>query len=775
MPVWNPQWSISGVSAGSLMGRRFTEQQNQTIWDTDAHAQQVARESAYVSGPIGMPRLAAMIGVNSNLIFGPYLKSIQNPVGNGTNGDDGTWYPNAWYVHLRDGSKAQQAGTYVNWLMETGFYTETHAAVTRRGPLSGTTITASSWAEFHIKDAVAVVASTNAQSGQAGTHPFRSLWFDSADTFSADATPGFWSTGPGSNPGLNPHTGIAYTKQEFRDMVGYLGDVARNLVSGLTTINPERLWIAANGLRISSFARHWDMAMVEGWLYNNGARKYGNQASVESLLQTVIDAQVVYGTVVETFDWGGSGQSAAVQTQQRREAAAANIITARGLSTFLYQTTKSERPDLQTPLDPDLYGNTHIGGAKPPMDLGTPLATPTTVAAVWPAGHRAGVGTGNGQASAAGLLVCLLDSGTVLWNPTGATINYKASKSYTRVPDLQDTSTPSYVAGNLIPVAPNSATFLTTSGGSGGTAPTLGAPDVTGTAQVGQTLTAVPGALTGSPAPAVTYQWQQSANGTTGWTNVPGATGPTYTIGAGLVTDYLRVSETATNSAGTATTPSAATAQVVAASSTPTFTTQPSVSGQTTEASTLTADPGAATGSPTFTYQWETSATGAPGSWSSIGGATAATYTLPGGSAGSYKRCKVTATNGSGATNAWAPKGGPITVADVIPSFGTPASISGTPQSGDVLTADPGVATGSPNPAITQQWRRSADGGATWVDILGETSLTYLVPATDVADLITIAVTATNRAGSATSTPTAVGPVTLPTQFPNLEIIVTSE
>jgi hypothetical protein len=85
-------------------------------------------------------------------------------------------------------------------------------------------------------------------------------------------------------------------------------------------------------------------------------------------------------------------------------------------------------------------------------------------------------------------------------------------------------------------------------------------PSVSGTAQVGQTLTASPGTWSGSPAPSFAYQWQR------GTSNISGATSATYTPVVGDVGSTLRVVVTATNSSGSAAAASASTAAVSAAS-----------------------------------------------------------------------------------------------------------------------------------------------------------------------------------------------------------------
>jgi fibronectin type 3 domain-containing protein len=88
------------------------------------------------------------------------------------------------------------------------------------------------------------------------------------------------------------------------------------------------------------------------------------------------------------------------------------------------------------------------------------------------------------------------------------------------------------------------------------------APVVSGTPTVGQALTASNGTWSGSPT-SYSYQWQSSANGTSGWTDVAGATSNSYTTLAGDANGFLRITVTATNPGGSTAATSAASAKVM--------------------------------------------------------------------------------------------------------------------------------------------------------------------------------------------------------------------
>jgi len=86
-------------------------------------------------------------------------------------------------------------------------------------------------------------------------------------------------------------------------------------------------------------------------------------------------------------------------------------------------------------------------------------------------------------------------------------------------------------------------------------------PTLSGTARVGQTLTAAPGSWSGSPT-SFTYQWQHCDADVVICSNIVGATSQTYAIPLADLGFRLRVMVTAHNAKGTAAAPSALTAIV---------------------------------------------------------------------------------------------------------------------------------------------------------------------------------------------------------------------
>jgi hypothetical protein len=127
------------------------------------------------------------------------------------------------------------------------------------------------------------------------------------------------------------------------------------------------------------------------------------------------------------------------------------------------------------------------------------------------------------------------------------------------------------ISGDIILTSPNDTAYRIVVGNDGTLAaipPTSTAPSITtlptisGTLEVGETLTATAGNVSGDPTPTRVLQWQRSDNGTTGWADISGATGTTYLLGSLDEDKYIRVAQTEENILGTATANSASTAQI---------------------------------------------------------------------------------------------------------------------------------------------------------------------------------------------------------------------
>ncbi|MDR3659572.1 MAG: MBG domain-containing protein, partial [Mycobacterium sp.] len=202
-------------------------------------------------------------------------------------------------------------------------------------------------------------------------------------------------------------------------------------------------------------------------------------------------------------------------------------------------------------------------------------------------------------------------------------------------------------------------------------------------------------AASGYPVPTV--QWQQSTNGAT-YTNIPGATGPIYTISATSVSQNgYRYRAVFTNSVGTATT-TVATLNVQAA---PAVTTNPTI--QTVNAGRTATFTAAATGSPTPTVQWQVSTDGGS-TFTNIAGATGGTLTLSATTASENGYVyHAVFTNSVGFTTT---ANATLTVHYAPTVSANPVSQSVAAGQSVTLTAG---ASGSPTPTV--QWQVSTNGG----------------------------------------------------------------
>ena len=171
-------------------------------------------------------------------------------------------------------------------------------------------------------------------------------------------------------------------------------------------------------------------------------------------------------------------------------------------------------------------------------------------------------------------------------------------------------------------------------------------PTITGTASVGQTLTAENGTWTNSPT-AYQYQWLRCGATGESCVGIPGATAKTYLVVAADRGHTLRVRVTAVNADGATNARSAQTAVVGPNSGAPQNQTRPTITGDTTVGQQLTADPGTWTNTPTYAYQWQRCDLDATLCFD-VGGATGKTYGVRDADIGYRLAVVVTASNSAG-------------------------------------------------------------------------------------------------------------------------------
>lgn len=170
-------------------------------------------------------------------------------------------------------------------------------------------------------------------------------------------------------------------------------------------------------------------------------------------------------------------------------------------------------------------------------------------------------------------------------------------------------------------------------------------PVISGAGFVGEHLQCSLGIYQGAPT-SHTHQWQRSANGTTGWTNIGGATRSDFVVDSAELGWFISCLQTPSNIFGagaTVRTPALFISGnggfgAITNISPPTITGNPVIGG------TLICSTGLWSGSPTtFKYQWRVSPTGAPGTFTDVPGATLSTYLMPPSDLGKFHNCGVLA------------------------------------------------------------------------------------------------------------------------------------
>ena len=224
----------------------------------------------------------------------------------------------------------------------------------------------------------------------------------------------------------------------------------------------------------------------------------------------------------------------------------------------------------------------------------------------------------------------------------------------------------------------------------------------------------------------------------------------------------------------------AAVLATAAAAAVPASTAAPTISGTARQGSTLTASNGTWSNAPTsFAYQWQRCTAEGSGC-ANVVGATSKSYRLEPADVDRTIRVAVTASNADGQTTAFS-SASDLVSANSQPKNETKPSISGTPEPGEELTADPGKWSGGVT-SFSYQWQRCDSGGTTCSNVSGATGTTYGVRAADVGQRVRVEVTGKSLAGStaATSEPTdlvrkAASPPPAPTvnRAPTIRILST--
>ena len=282
-------------------------------------------------------------------------------------------------------------------------------------------------------------------------------------------------------------------------------------------------------------------------------------------------------------------------------------------------------------------------------------------------------------------------------------------------------------------------------------------PAISGTVAVGQQLQASSGSWTGSPAPSLTYQWQDCASDGGNCVSIQGATNSSYTIQVSDGGFALEVLVTASNSAGTS---QAASAPTAPAAQLPMNTQPPAVAGTVAVGQQLQASSGSWTGSPapSLTYQWQDCASDG-GNCVSIQGATNSSYTIQVSDGGFALEVLVTASNSAGTSQAASVPTAVVPTAASAPVNASLPVVSGSAVQGQTLTVSQGSWSGE----------SGSDGGVisgSVVIVAGRIvsilrvrlGSSYLLVGADVGSTVRVNETATNTAGSssAASTVTAV-------------------
>jgi hypothetical protein len=221
------------------------------------------------------------------------------------------------------------------------------------------------------------------------------------------------------------------------------------------------------------------------------------------------------------------------------------------------------------------------------------------------------------------------------------------------------------------------------------------APVISGTAQVGQTLTATSGTWTGTEPVAATYQWLScSASSPNNCSAISGATGLSYTAVSGDEGSVLRIALTVTNAFGDDSVRSKATSPVAAPPAPdPVITQAPEIFGVAQVGQSLTSTSGTWGGTEpiTATYQWLRCSALTPTDCNAISGATGLSYLAVPEDEGYLLRVALTVTNAFGGAGVQSAATSPVAAAPA-PNPDPSPQPPPLPDPGPAPAPDPGPA-----------------------------------------------------------------------------------
>ena len=297
-----------------------------------------------------------------------------------------------------------------------------------------------------------------------------------------------------------------------------------------------------------------------------------------------------------------------------------------------------------------------------------------------------------------------------------------------------------------------------------------GLPVISGTAQLGQTLTTSTGSWLDSPM-SYAYQWQDCDSLGIGCADIAGASASSYTLQASDVGHTIRSVVSATNAGGTSSATSGQTS-VVSRPAAPSNTAVPVVSGSAVQGQSLSTTNGSWSGSPTaYAYQWQDCDT-AGSNCANISGATGASYTLQAGDVGHTIRSVVSATNAGGTSSATSGQTSVVS-RPAAPSNTAVPVVSGSAVQGQSLSTTNGSWSGSPT-AYAYQWQDCDTAGSNCANISGATGASYTLQAGDVGHTIRSVVSATNAGGTSSATSAQTSVVSQPAAPSNTAVPVVS-